>query len=69
MAPYIQEFSANPMKFIGILIFVFGMLLFLFGKKFFLFRLILGDRSMFYQILYGTLIAGVGLVLLFISWQ
>lgn len=68
MQTYIQNFSANPVKFIGLIIFVFGMLMFLFGKKFFLFRLILGDRSMFYQIFYGGIISVIGLILTFLFW-
>lgn len=60
-----QEFSNNPWAFIGFIICTIGVLIAAFGRKFFLFRWILGDRSMFSQIIIGIILFGIGIILIY----
>lgn len=67
MQQFNSEFGANPMGFVSFLICTIGVLIALFGKKFFLFRWFLGDRSMFAQIIVGSIIFIIGVALLFLT--
>lgn len=58
---------SNPLVPIGVVFCIIGTLMFCIGKKWIIFRWLLNDRSMFSQIVYGSIIFLIGLVLLFIS--
>ncbi|ALS36469.1 putative membrane protein [Enterococcus rotai] len=60
-------YTTNPLVIAGVILFIIGLFIFIFGKKFILLRAYFGDRSMFSQILWGTVIMLVGFGLLFIS--
>ncbi|MCK8617542.1 hypothetical protein LNP00_04085 [Fructobacillus sp. M158] len=52
-------------KLLGVIVFAMGMMIFVFGKQFILIRAYFGDRSMFAQMFWGTVVAGVGLLILY----
>ncbi|MEO1771587.1 hypothetical protein JZO67_003568 [Enterococcus sp. 665A] len=52
---------------IGMVTFLIGMAIFLFGKQFILLRAFFGDRSMFYQLFWGTIIAIIGLAIMYFA--
>ncbi|MDY3706057.1 hypothetical protein [Vagococcus lutrae] len=52
---------------IGFIIAIFGMVIFGIGKKLPYFRFYLGDRSMFKQFLYGSILAILGILLIYFS--
>lgn len=67
MDQLINEYNNNPLGFTGFIIFTIGLLLFAFGRKFFLFRWMLGDRSMFWQFLWGGVIMIIGFGILWLN--
>lgn len=52
-------------RMIGVILFLTGMVTFLFGRKFILLRLYFGDRSVFSQLFWGSVISAVGVVILY----
>ncbi|CAK1247866.1 hypothetical protein R55210_AODCCCNP_01165 [Fructobacillus fructosus] len=52
---------------LGVIVFVIGMVIFLFGKQFILLRLYFGDRSVFSQLFWGTVISAVGVAILYFN--
>lgn len=59
-------FNQNPKGFFAFVVFIFGIILFGFGKKAPILRLLLGDKSVFFQLFWGAIISLIGIALVYL---
>ncbi|MFP7242390.1 hypothetical protein [Pediococcus pentosaceus] len=57
----------KPIIDLGVAICLIGVFIGAFGRKFFVLRWIFGDRSMFAQLLWGVILATIGLALMLLG--